>query len=97
MLIAFDKIVEYQPINEKQNKEIIEQLVYLEQLRRVHLTRIKTKFEPYIHVDCQMEVPPSVGNPKLDKFQQIKKLLNRAVAKTKAMTEDPEISNNNGY
>jgi hypothetical protein len=38
MLIAFDKVVEYQPASEKQNKEIIEELVYLEQLRRVHLT-----------------------------------------------------------
>jgi hypothetical protein len=97
MLVAFSGIVEYQPASEKQNKEIIEELVYLEQLRRVHLTRTRRKFEPYISVDFNMEVPPSAGNPKLDKYQQMKKLLNRAVEKIKAMSEDPETDKNNGY
>jgi hypothetical protein len=30
MLIAFDKLVEYQASSEKQNKEIVDELVYLE-------------------------------------------------------------------
>ncbi len=83
--------------NEKENAEIVSEIKYLEQLRRVHLSRTRKNITDFIKLDTHVELQINDTKSIHDRYSKLKKILDKALISAEKFSEDPKNLQTNGF